>query len=750
MKILCKILIFFSLFISFAGAEVIKEISVKGNKRISPETIIVLGKINLNKAFNQEELNNIVKNLYQTNFFSDINIQSDNDILIINVVENPIIENIEITGINNKKLLSSIQESLNLKNRVSFSNYLLEEDINQIKNLTKALGYYFSSIKSSLILNELQNSVNLKINIDLGNRARIKKINFIGDKKIKDKRLLEIIASEEHKFWKFISRNVYLNEELINLDKRLLEKFYKDLGYYKVQINDAFVELDNSGDFNLTYSIDAENRYYFGDLSLKLPDDYNNNDFIKIAEVLEKLENEPYSLKKINLVLIEIEKIASLKLYDFINANVQEELIEDNKIKFTFMILDTEKFFVERINILGNFNTLEEVIRNNLLVDEGDPLNEILFNKSINNIRSKGYFKNVNANFTEGSSAELKIIDIKVEEQPTGEISLGAGYGTSGTVIGGGIQEKNFLGKGINLNTNLEISEESIKGQFIYAKPNFLYSDNTLFTSLSSSSDDFLSTFGYKVKETGFSLGTKFEQYENFFFSPEIDLNFEDLETNSNASTALKKQQGQYQDFYFNYSLEYDLRDSSFRPTSGSRTSFYQQLPLVSENYELSNIFNTTIYKSLNESSDLIGKASFYFKNVNALSSDKDVRISKRAHIPYNKLRGFERGKIGPIDNSDYIGGNYATSVNLSTNLPQIISDFENIDLSYFIDFGSVWGVDYDASIINDDFKIRASTGIGIDLITPVGPLTFSFTQPILKESSDKEETFRFNLGTTF
>jgi outer membrane protein insertion porin family len=750
MKILCKILIFFSLFISFAGAEVIKEISVKGNKRISPETIIVLGKINLNKAFNQEELNNIVKNLYQTNFFSDINIQSDNDILIINVVENPIIENIEITGINNKKLLSSIQESLNLKNRVSFSNYLLEEDINQIKNLTKALGYYFSSIKSSLILNELQNSVNLKINIDLGNRAKIKKINFIGDKKIKDKRLLEIIASEEHKFWKFISRNVYLNEELINLDKRLLEKFYKDLGYYKVQINDAFVELDNSGDFNLTYSIDAENRYYFGDLSLKLPDDYNNNDFIKIDEILEKLENEPYSLKKINLVLNEIERIASLKLYDFINADVQEELIEDNKIKFTFMILDTEKFFVERINILGNFNTLEEVIRNNLLVDEGDPLNEILFNKSINNIRSKGYFKNVNANFTEGSSAELKIIDIKVEEQPTGEISLGAGYGTSGTVIGGGIQEKNFLGKGINLNTNLEISEESIKGQFIYAKPNFLYSDNTLFTSLSSSSDDFLSTFGYKVKETGFSLGTKFEQYENFFFSPEIDLNFEDLETNSNASTALKKQQGQYQDFYFNYSLEYDLRDSSFRPTSGSRTSFYQQLPLVSENYELSNIFNTTIYKSLNESSDLIGKASFYFKNVNALSSDKDVRISKRAHIPYNKLRGFERGKIGPIDNSDYIGGNYATSVNLSTNLPQIISDFENIDLSYFIDFGSVWGVDYDASIINDDFKIRASTGIGIDLITPVGPLTFSFTQPILKESSDKEETFRFNLGTTF
>jgi len=750
MKILCKILIFFSLFISFAGAEVIKEISVKGNKRISPETIIVLGKINLNKAFNQEELNNIVKNLYQTNFFSDINIQSDNDILIINVVENPIIENIEITGINNKKLLSSIQESLNLKNRVSFSNYLLEEDINQIKNLTKALGYYFSSIKSSLILNELQNSVNLKINIDLGNRARIKKINFIGDKKIKDKRLLEIIASEEHKFWKFISRNVYLNEELINLDKRLLEKFYKDLGYYKVQINDAFVELDNSGDFNLTYSIDAENRYYFGDLSLKLPDDYNNNDFIKIDEILEKLENEPYSLKKINLVLNEIERIASLKLYDFINADVQEELIEDNKIKFTFMILDTEKFFVERINILGNFNTLEEVIRNNLLVDEGDPLNEILFNKSINNIRSKGYFKNVNANFTEGSSAELKIIDIKVEEQPTGEISLGAGYGTSGTVIGGGIQEKNFLGKGINLNTNLEISEESIKGQFIYAKPNFLYSDNTLFTSLSSSSDDFLSTFGYKVKETGFSLGTKFEQYENFFFSPEIDLNFEDLETNSNASTALKKQQGQYQDFYFNYSLEYDLRDSSFRPTSGSRTSFYQQLPLVSENYELSNIFNTTIYKSLNESSDLIGKASFYFKNVNALSSDKDVRISKRAHIPYNKLRGFERGKIGPIDNSDYIGGNYATSVNLSTNLPQIVSDFENIDLSYFIDFGSVWGVDYDASIINDDFKIRASTGIGIDLITPVGPLTFSFTQPILKESSDKEETFRFNLGTTF
>ncbi|MDC3036576.1 outer membrane protein assembly factor BamA, partial [Candidatus Pelagibacter sp.] len=442
------------------------------------------------------------------------------------------------------------------------------------------------------------------------------------------------------------------------------------------------------------------------------------------------------------------DNVASFKLYDFIDANVSKEIISNDKINFNFKIVDSEKFYVEKINILGNFTTIEEVIRHKLIVDEGDPLNSLLFNKSIDNVKSMRIFKTVKYEIKEGSDSNLKIVDITVEEKPTGEFTLAAGFGTSGGTIGGGIKEKNFLGKGIDLTANLEISEESVKGQFIYSKPNFAYSDNTLFTSLSSTTNDFLSVSGYKVSKLGFSLGTEFQQYENFYFRPEFDISIEDLETNSSASSNLKKQEGSYSDLYFNYGLTYDLRNSSYKATAGSRTSFTQELPLVSDNNEVSNSLIYTKYKKLNQNADMIGKASIYLKTVDTFDGS-DVRISKRAKVPHHRLRGFEKGKVGPTDNDDHIGGNNVATINFSTNLPAILNTVENLDFSYFIDVANIWGVDYDETI-NDSNYIRSSTGIGLDFLTPVGPLSFSIAQPITKKSSDATEKFRFNIGTTF
>ena len=747
-KFLFKALIIIFLTSSSVIAEVLKEIEINGNQRISEETIIVLGEIKKDVDYNNDSLNNILKNLYDTKFFNDIQLQLTDGKLIINLIENPIIENIEITGIKRKELTETLLEKINLKNRMSFTKSQLKEDTNLIKNILKTSGYYFSKVETSFIENKDLNSISLKININLGEKAKIKKISFIGDKKVKDKKLLEVLASEEHKFWKFISNKVYLNQSTIELDKRLLENYYKNLGFYKVKILNSFSEFSDEGYFKLIFNIDSGDQYFFNEFNLNLPPDYDKSDFKKIEKIFDKLKNEVYSLDNLNQILKEIDKVASGRLYDFIDAKVEEEIIDSNKINFTFNVIDSEKFYVEKINILGNFNTIEEVIRNRLIVDEGDPLNNLLYAKSIDNIKSLRIFKTVKSEIKDGSDSNLKIVDIIVEEQPTGEVSLLAGVGTTGTSVGGGIIEKNFLGKGVNLDANLEISEETVRGRFIYSKPNFAYTDNTLFTSVKATSSDFLTDQGYKTKETGFSIGTSFEQYENLFFSPEISVALEDLETNSKASSQLKKQEGNYEDFYFNYGLNYDLRDSSYRPTSGNKTSFYQELPVVSGNNEISNTFIYTQYKSLNQSSDMIGKASLYFKAVNSLD-DSDVRISKRSRVPYNRLRGFQKGKIGPVDGSDYIGGNYVTAINLSTNLPEILNTIENVDFSYFIDLANVWGVDY-SSTIDDSSSIRSSTGIGLDWTTPIGPLSFSLTHPLTKKSTDKTETFRFNLGTTF
>jgi outer membrane protein insertion porin family len=729
-------------------ANEIKIINVEGNQRISKEAIIIFSEVKPGMEYSDDFANKSLKKIYETNFFENVELSYDNKNLFIKVIENPIIEELTITGIKNKTFLEFIKERMTLRDRSSFNDFNFKNDIRIIEDILKSNGYYFSNIDIDFDKNKELNSIILRINIDLGNKAKIRNISFIGNKVFKDKKLTEVIASEEHKFWKFISKNVYLNQSLINLDKRLLENYYKNRGYYDVQILDNFVELDSKNlSFKLIYNIDAGKKFNIHDLSLDLPPDYNKNDFSKLFKIFEASKGDVYSKEFINQILIDIENIASTKSYDFIDVKVEEFKTDKNKLNFNFIVSDSEKYYIEKINIAGNYSTIEDVIRNKLIVDEGDPLNNLLFNKSINEIRALGFFKNVKSDIKDGSSDNLKSIDIIVEEQPTGEISIAAGIGTDGLQMGGQLNEKNFLGQGISLDTEIEISKESLKGQLSYSKPNFASTDHTLTTSLRSLDNDFLSLYGYKSQEIGFTIGTRFEQFENLYFSPELDFKYEDLSTNNNASANIKKQDGEYSDFYFIYGLDNDLRDSSFDPKKGYLINFKQSLPVISENNEISNTFIFTKYKELNKNTEMVGRASLYLNSINTVDSS-DVRISKRAVVPYNRLRGFKKGKIGPVDNQDYIGGNYVSTLNLSTNLPGILPTLENIDFNYFIDLANIWGVDYDSSL--DDSKIRSSTGVALNMVTPVGPLSFSFSQPITKSSLDQTEKFRFNLGTTF
>jgi len=744
-KIIVKINFIIFFISSLSLAQIVTDISVDGNKRISKEAIIIFGDINFNKNYNDDDLNNILKNIYETNFFKEINLKIKNSILQLTVVENPIIEDVQINGIKSNNLTELLFDKLQLKNRSSYIESSFLSDLNLIKNIIKNNGYYFAKIKTSSTLNEDQNSIRLIYDIDLGNRAKIQEVQFIGDKKIKDRKLKNIITTEESKFWKFISQSVYLNSERIELDKRLLSNYYKNNGYYNVKITNSFVEFNNDKSFKLIFNIDAGEKFKFNELTLVLADDYDSKYFVNITKTLKKLKDQDYSLNKIEKILREVDKIALSKQYQFIDASLDETIIENDKLNILISLKDHEKFYVEKINILGNSYTIEEVIRNTLIVDEGDPYNEILFNKSVNNIKAKNIFSTVETEIISGSSEGLKVINLTVKEKPTGEISLGAGFGTTGGTVGGGVRENNFLGKGIKLDTNLQVSANSIKGKFVYEKPNFNYSDNSLFTSIRSTTSDNLSDFGYETSDLGVSVGTSFQQFENLYFSPALDMSYEKLETTSAASAALKKQEGDYFDTYFNYALNYDLRNKNFRPDEGYRNSFKQELPLISDNYEIVNSFESTRYQKI---SNMVTKISFYGKAVNTLNN-KDVRISKRLYIPSHKLRGFESGKIGPIENNDYIGGNYVSAVNFSTTLPQILPSFQNMDFSFFVDAANVWGVDYD-SAIDDNTKIRSATGFAMDILTPVGPLNFSLSQPITKNSTDKTESFRFNLGTTF
>ncbi len=745
-KKILSINIFLIFLASFTFAEIVKNIDVTGNKRLSKESIIVFGNIVINEDYNDKKLNTVLRDLYNTDFFKDVKLSISNNTLTINVIENPIIEDLEINGIKSKQLTKKLYDLIQLKSRKSYIDLIFLKDLTLIKNVIKSNGYYFSEIKTSLIRNVERNSVKLIYDVDLGERAKISEISFIGDKKIKDRKLKNVITSEESRFWKFISNKTYVDKERINLDKRLLVGYFKDKGYYNVKVEDSFVEFKNNGSFKLIFNIESGNKFTFNKLNLLLPGDFDPKYFDSINKLLNKYKNKPYSLTKINKILDEIDKVALSKKYEFIDANLTENIIDGNKLDIQIALVESEKFYIEKINIFGNSFTLEEVIRNSFVVDEGDPFNEILFNKTINALKSKNIFASVDSKIYDGSTPGLKVVDIMVEEKPTGEISLAAGLGTSGGTIGGGVRENNFLGKDIKLDTNLAFSENSVKGQFVYSKPNFNNTDNTLFTSIKSITTDNLTDYGYETSNISFSLGTAFEQYENFYFRPELAVSSEKLKTNSAATSNLKKQEGTYFDMFFNYSLRHDLRNSSYRPSDGHRIMFYQELPIISERNEIVNSIEYVKYQKLVK--DMVGRLSFYGKAVNTLSDD-DVRISKRLYIPSSKLRGFEAGKIGPIDNNDFVGGNYISAFNLSSTIPQALPSFQSTDISIFFDAANIWGVDYN-NALNDKSTIRSSIGISIDLLLPGLPLNFSLAQPLTKSSSDITESFRFNLGTTF
>ena len=743
-KYILKILFFLSLFISSSLSDVSRDVTITGNVRISNETIKMFSDLSNTTSFDENSLNTILKKLYDTGFFKDVKVSSESDKLFINVIENPIIQTVFIEGLKTKKLSESINKFLILKDRSSFNIINVRKDEVSIINFLKDSGFFFSKIESSI--QELaDNKINLTYLIDTGEKAKISKISFIGDKKFKNNKLKSIIASEEYKFWKIISGKKFLNENLVNFDKRLLNNFYKNNGYYNVKIESSFANYLGNNDFELIFNIDADQKFFFNNMKLNLPVDYNINNFIKLTNIFKELKGEPYSLNSISDILDEIDIISLNEQYECLSSTVQED-VENNLINFQFNIQDSETLYVEKINIFGNNITREDVIRNNLEVDEGDAFNSLLHLKSINNIKSLNFFRNVDSKITDGSSTSNKIINIAVEEKPTGEISAGAGIGTNGGTVAFGVKENNFLGRGIEFGSNLTISEESVKGLLAINNPNFKGSGRSLNTRIESTVTDRLVNFGYKSNKSGFSVSSGFEYYNDLNLTAGISAYVETLESDSSASSNIQKQKGSYFDTYLNYTVDYDKRNQRFQPSDGFRSRFTQNIPLISDNYTLKNTYDYKIYNEwFNENIASIG---FFASTSNAIG-DKNVKLSDRIFIPTSKLRGFESGKVGPVDGSDYIGGNYSTSLNIASTVPQILPNFENADFSIFFDAANIWGIDYNSSL-SDNSKIRSSVGIAIDLLTVIGPLNFSLTEVISQGKNDVTESFRFNLGTTF
>ena len=738
------IIIFFLILTNSLFAE-IKKVSVIGNVRVNSSTIesLVDKKIaNVDSIY----INNLTKKIYDTDFFSDVKISFNQDVLSINVVENPIVNFFYINGIKDSDL-DQVNKIITLKENSIFSSAKLKKDIEATKEFLNASGYYQASINPEVIKVD-NNQVNLIINIDKKEISKIKNIYFIGNKFFSNSQLMDVITSSEDGWWKFFSTSA-LSEQRIEYDKQLLKEFYKSKSFYDVQIESAFASVDKNNNFTLTFSINSGKKYKFGDYDLKITGlSLKETDSNEIKNISNKLlKNEFYSPLIINKLSKQVTDFLESKRYGNFEINVQDSKAGEDKINVIVQLNEGQKSLINKINIQGNTITEEKVIRDNLILAEGDQINSSKIKKSIDNVKSKQLFSKVDYKIEDSDKKNFKDFNLFVKEQPTGNISAGVGYGTNGGLFEASVNERNFLGQGINLNFTGRLSADVIRGELSYVDPNYINSNKELAASLFSEVDDYKNS-GYQNKRAGTRIATKYEIYEDIFFRPNLGVQFDKLEVTGSASSLLRSRQGDFITTSLGYNFLYDQRDSKFNPTSGSVIYFDQNIAtLFSDIPTVQTGLGATFYKEL-FSDKFIGSAKARLANVVAFN-DKDVKLSDRIFASSSDLRGFEQRGVGPVDSGDHIGGNNLATLSLKSTFPNPIPENLRATTFLFLDVGNVWGVDYSNSI-SDSSKLRSSTGIALDLMSPIGPLSFTYSIPLSKASSDKEQNFLFNIGSSF
>jgi outer membrane protein insertion porin family len=738
------LIIFFFILTSSSFSE-IKKVSIVGNLRVNSNTIesLVDKKIaNIDSIY----INNLSKKIYDTDFFSDVKISYNQDILTITVSENPIVNFFYINGIKDSDL-DQINKIITLKENSIFSSSKLKRDIQATKDFLNETGYYQASINPDIIKID-NNQINLIINIDKKDLSKIKNIYFIGNKFFSSSQLLEVISLSEDGWWKLFSSTA-LSEQRIEYDKQLLKDFYKSKGFYDVQIESAFANADKNNNFSLTFSINSGAKYQFGEFEIKTNgSSYKENDLNQIKSTLSKLlKNQIYSSVTINKVNKELVNYLESQKYNNFEVNIKESKKNNDFINILVELNDVQKNIINKINIQGNTITEDKTIRDNILVSEGDYLNQAKVKKSIDNIKSKQLFSKVEYKLEDSDKKNFKDLNLFVKEQPTGSIGAGIGYGTNGGSFEASVNERNFLGKGINLNFTGRLSTETVKGDLSYVDPNFNNSNKELAASLFSEIDDY-SNSGYQNKRAGTRFATKYEIYEDIFFRPNVGVQYDKLETTSSASSLLRSRAGNFTTTSLGYTFSVDQRDSKFNPTSGSIFYFDQNIAtLFSDIPTLQSGFGGTLYKEL-LSDKFIGSAKFRLANAIAFDN-KDVKLSDRIFSSPTDLRGFEPRGVGPVDSGDHIGGNNLATLSLKSTFPNPAPESLRATSYLFFDMGNVWGADY-SDLISSSSKLRSSAGIAVDLMSPIGPLSFTYSIPLSTVSTDKEQKFLFNIGSSF
>ncbi|MEM7444572.1 MAG: outer membrane protein assembly factor BamA [Pseudomonadota bacterium] len=726
---------------------VVEQILVEGSERIDPVTVISYVTFDVGDQVTPADLDDSLTALFRTGLFRDVVLERQATIVIITVVENPVINRIAFEG--NRSVDDELLETeIELRPRVVYTQPRVQSDVQRIVELYRRSGRFSANVEPVII--ELdQNRVDLIFEIDEGSATGIERISFVGNEAFSDARLRREIATEETVWYGFLfGGNDNYDPDRLAFDEELLRRFYLSEGYADFRVISAVAELapDQSG-FFVTFTVEEGERYEFGEVDIvsRIPE--------VDAELLEgeivSDSGDYYSNVAVEDSIRNLTDAAGNLQYAFVEINpIVTRNREEATIGIIYEINEGPRVFVERIEIRGNVRTIDRVIRREILLAEGDPFNATLLRRSETNIRNLGFFASVNVEVIQGSTPDRTLIIVTVQEQSTGELSLGAGFSTTDGAIGDiSLRERNLLGRGQDLRLTASISQNTTEFDLSFTEPYFLDRDLAAGIDLFSittdredtgSFNEFTAGFGLRL---GYALGPDLRQILNYRLEyEEITDSTNDLVPDGDAWISSIGQ-----------SLVYDRLDSRINPTDGYILRFSTTFAGLGGDVQY---FRTT--GSASYFTPVLGNEDFILnlsiEGGYITGIDQDVRVQDRFFVGGANLRGFETGGIGPrlVDTGQAVGGNQFAVATAEIEFPLGLPEELGIRGRAFTDAGYLDGVDGVDEPIFDDPAIRVAVGAGISWNSPFGPIRLDYAIPVVQEDFDRTQNFRFSFGTTF
>jgi outer membrane protein insertion porin family len=749
-----------------AETGVVNRILVQGNQRIDQTTVLSYLPIQPGDTIDPVILDVAIRTLTRTQLFADVQIglQANGD-LVVRIVENPIINQVVFEG-NSAISEDKLTEEVTIGPRGIYTRARVQEDVGKIIELYRLSGRISATVTPKLVQLE-QNRVDVVFEIDEGPETGVQAITFLGNEAFSDSALREVMVTKQSAWWRLFTKNDNYDPGRLDYDREQLRKFYTNRGYYDFRIVSAVAELapDDSA-FAMTLTVDEGDRYNFGDIEVVTENDRLNADFLKL--LLPIRTGDLYESDKIESSVDALTFAAGSAGYAFVDINpTYRPNAETDTIDVTFNVSEGQRVYVDRINVIGNTRTIDPVIRRELMLTEGDAFNRTLVERSRNNLRGLGFFKEVTIEESRGAAPDRSVVNVTVEEQPTGELSVGAGFSSVDSfVVNLGISERNFRGRGQNVVARVEWGSLRQQIDFRFTEPRFMGRDVGAGFDLFHSRYDFQdeSSFDYRSTGAGLRLTYPLNGYSRlstryFIKDDEIIVPTGYCDVNGVGSRALCEQVGASLNSSVGYTLFMDRRNDPIRATRGWTGSLRQDFAGLGGdvNYVKTEV-DATAYYGITPSwiVSVKGEAGY----VTGWNGDA-VRINDRFFKGGNSFRGFENAGMGPRDltTQDALGGNFYAIGSVELTVPNGLPEQYGIRTSLFADVGTLGVLDdrytlgtnglIDTSIA-DDLSLRASAGLSVHWRSPMGPIRFDFSQILSEEEYDRTETFRFSTSTQF